>query len=119
MISRPRPVPTTAIGAYAGLPPDAAAYEPAPYEAAPQEVEEVLGSYASGEPYGRLRLFEDAAGALRAAVGFPAVEVPAFMAGPSEVALRYPEYDAPVTLLRRDGRVWAAHHGSRVLRRVG
>jgi CubicO group peptidase (beta-lactamase class C family) len=109
---------TTAIGAYAGLPPDAAAYEPAPYEAAPHEVEEVLGSYASGEPYGRLRLFEDAAGALRAAVGFPAVEVPAFMAGPSEVALRYPEYDAPVTLLRRDGRVWAAHHGSRVLESV-
>lgn len=110
---------TTAIGAYAGLPPDAAAYEPAPYAAAPHEVEEALGSYASGEPYGRLRLFLDAEGALRAAVGFPESEVPAFMAGPSEVALRYPEYDTPVTLLRRGGEVWAAHYGSRVLRRSG
>jgi CubicO group peptidase (beta-lactamase class C family) len=110
---------TTLVDAYAGLPLDAAAYEPAPYAASPSEVEDVLGSYASGEPYGRLRLFSGDDGQLRCGVGLPEAEVPAFMAGPDEVALRFAEYLAPVTLLRRDGRVWAAHYGSRVLRRVG
>lgn len=110
---------TMALNAYLGLPLEAATYEPTPYDASEAEVEGVLGSYASGEPYGRLRLFLDERGELRAATGEPAAEVPAFMAGPDEVALRYAEYDAPVTLLRRDGRVWAAHQGLRVLRKVG
>lgn len=109
---------TTMVGAYAGLPRGAAAYEPEPYPAPRQGLADALGSYASGEPYGRLRLFLDDAGELRAAVGFPEAEVPAYMAGPDEVALRFAEYLAPVTLLRRDGRVWAAHYGSRVLGRV-
>lgn len=110
---------TTMVAAYAGLPLDAAAYEPRPYAASREEVEDALGSYASGEPYGRLRLYLDDSGELRADVGFPGATVQAFMAGPDEVALSFAEYLAPVTLLRRGGRVWAAHYGSRVLKRTG
>ncbi|HEX7000300.1 MAG TPA: serine hydrolase domain-containing protein, partial [Trueperaceae bacterium] len=109
---------TMALNAYLGLPLEAASYEPKPYDASEAEVRDVLGSFASGEPYGRLRLFRDESGGLRAATGEPAAEVPAFMAGVDEVALQYPEYAAPVTLLRRNGRVWAAHQGLRVLRKV-
>src|SRR5690606_11996411 len=106
-----------AINAYAGLPVTKAVYEPArlggPAEAERAHLGELIGAYASGEPYGRLRLYEDAAGALMAAVGEPAQVVPAFLVGPNEVALRYPEYMAAVTFLRRnDGAVWAAHQGS-------
>ncbi len=110
---------TSAINAYAGLPLGTAVYEPEPFAASSDQVAEVLGSYASGEPYGRLRLFLDDAGAMRAAVGVPPVEVPAFMTAPSEVALRYEDGLDPVTFLRRDGRVWAAHMGLRALERVG
>jgi CubicO group peptidase (beta-lactamase class C family) len=112
-------IATMALNAYAGLPVTQAVYHPPAYAATQAEVLEVLGAYASGEPYGRLRLYLNEAGQLRALVGEPATDVPAFLAGPSEVALRYAEYLAPVTLLRRpDGAVWAAHQGLRVLTRM-
>lgn len=111
-----------AINAYAGRPATEALYDPAPYSGTAEDrvavLAELLGSYASGEPYGRLKLYEDDAGELRAAVGEPAELLPAFLVSPDEVAVRYPEYLAPVTFLRRaDGAVWAAHQGSRVLLR--
>lgn len=111
-------VATMALNAYLGLPLETRSYEPEPFPMDDGALEEFLGSYASGEPYGRLRLFLNANGELRAATGEPAAEVTAFVAGKDELALQYPEYDAPVTFLRRQGRVWAAHQGLRVLRKV-
>ncbi len=115
-----------AINAYAGRPVTQELHRPAEFAGSAQEaaslIQDLLGSYASGEPYGRLRLHLDEAGELRAAVGRPAQVVPAFLVGADEVALRFEEYLAPVTFLRRKegperGAVWAAHHGSRVLLR--
>src|SRR5690554_5156303 len=123
-----------AVNAYAGRPVTRELHEPAEFSGSPEEAErllrDLLGSYASGEPYGRLRLYLDDAGELKAAVGAPAQVVPAFLVGPDEVALRFEEYLAPVIFLRREegredgpegkreaGPVWAAHHGSRVLLR--
>src|SRR5690606_31624436 len=51
------------------------------------EVEELLGRYQSGEPYGRVRLYRAPGGALRAAVGLPLEDLPAELVGPDEVAL--------------------------------
>lgn len=111
-------VATMALNAYLGLPLETRSYEPKPLALDAAGVQELLGSYASGEPYGRLRLFLNERGELRAATGEPLAEVPAFVAGKDEVALRYAGYDAPVTFLRRQGRVWAAHQGLRVLRKI-
>ncbi len=111
------------VNACAGLPLTAAAYEPVPYESAqtatgPGSAEAVLGDYLSGEPYGRMRFYRGAAGELRAAVGWPEVDVPAFFAGPDEVALAYPESKVAVRLLRDGhGAVWGAQSG-RVMRRL-
>ncbi len=127
---------TRAINACAGLPLDAAAYEPEPFlaaaapeaatsgpdggEATPSAAAEpFLGEYLSGEPYGRLRLYRTASGELRAQEGWPKVDLPAFVAGPDEVALVYPERRAPVRLLRDEhDEVWGAQAG-RVMRRLG
>jgi hypothetical protein len=113
---------TMAMNAYAGRALTQGVYAPAEYAGAPSEtaalLEDLLGSYASGEPYGRFRLFRDGEGSLRAAVGEPAVEVPAYLVAPDEVALRFQEHVAPALFLRRgDGEVWAAQQGSRVLLR--
>lgn len=113
---------TMAINAYAGLPVTKSTYQPSQFAGSDAEradvLEQVLGSYASGEPYGRLRLFLDEAGALRVAIGAPAVEFPGFLVSPTEVAVQMPEALVPVAILRRsDGSVWAAHQGARVLRR--
>lgn len=112
-----------ALNAYAGRPVTEPLYDPAPFAGTAAEeariLSELVGNYASGEPYGRLRLYADATGALRAAVGAPAVDLPAFLVSANEVALRYPEYLSPVMFLRRaNGAVWAAHQGSRALLRV-
>jgi len=127
---------TRAINACAGLPLDAAAYEPEPIlagaaaEAATlgpaaggatpsAAAEPFLGEYLSGEPYGRLRLYRTASGELRAQEGWPKVDLPAFVAGPDEVVLVYPERRAPVRLLRDEhDEVWGAQAG-RVMRRLG
>lgn len=112
-----------ALNAYAGRPVTKPLYDAAPFVGSAEDeariLSELVGSYASGEPYGRLRLYADASGSLRAAVGAPAVDLPAFLVSESEIALRYPEYLSPVTFLRRaNGAVWAAHQGSRALLRV-
>ncbi|MFA7460537.1 MAG: serine hydrolase domain-containing protein [Trueperaceae bacterium] len=113
-----------ALNAYAGLPVTGTTYDPAPLSLAPADeaaaLHGLLGEYASGEPYGRLSLYVDEGGQLQAAVGAPPEVVPAYLVGPNEVAIRYAEHSAPALFLRReDGAVWAAHVGSRVLRRVG
>lgn len=113
---------TMAVNAYAGLPVTKSTYEPTPYGGSEAEraavLSQMLGSYASGEPYGRFRLFQNDAGELRAAVGAPAVEWPALLVSPTEVALLTPEQLTPVAVLRRsDGSVWGVHQGARVLRR--
>lgn len=108
------------VNALTGLPIDGKAYAPGSYAASEASVLPLLGDYASGEPYGRLRLYRDGDGALWATVGKPAKDVPARMVGPDEVALSFAERDAPVTVLREeDGRVRGVHYGSRVLLRVG
>ncbi len=107
------------INACAGLPLNAAPYDPEPIASGAEVTEPFLGEYLSGEPYGRLRLYRSASGELRAADGWPAVDLPAFVAGPDEVALVYPDRKVAVRLLR-DGRgaVWGAQSG-RVMRRLG
>lgn len=113
---------TMAVNAYAGRALDVGVFAPAEFAGAPAEADallaDLLGNYASGEPYGRFRLFADEEGQLRAAVGEPAEVVPAYLVGPDEVALRFAEHVAPALFLRRqDGTVWAAQQGSRVLLR--
>ncbi len=64
------------------------------------------------------RLNPDAGGDLRARVGLPSQDVPAFLAGPDEVVLSYPEQLSPAVVLRGgDGSVRAMQQ-SRVLLRV-
>ncbi len=105
------------VNACAGLPLTAAVYDPEPITPALSDVKAVLGDYLSGEPYGRLRLYLGAAGDLRAGVGWPEVDVPAFFAGRDEVALAYPDSRTAVTLLRDGhGAVWGARSGRVMLR---
>lgn len=106
------------VNACAGLPIDSTPYDPSPAEAAPEDLRPILGDYLSGEPYGRTSLRLSDTGELRAAVGWPPLEVPAFMAGPDEVALVYPVRKVAARVLRdADGRVWGLQSG-RVMRRL-
>ncbi len=116
------------VNACAGLPLDTLAYDPAPHDPAPYagspgataagEPGSVLGDYLSGEPYGRMRLYVSEAGELRAAAGWPPLDVPAFMVGPDEVALGYPARKAAARVLRDGGsKVWGLQSG-RVMRRL-
>lgn len=106
------------VNAVAGLPLDAPSYRPEPKPVPAEQVDALLGSYASGEPYGRLRLYRDAAGELRATAGVPAEDVPATVVGRDELALRFAERTAPLTVLRHaDGSVRGVHYGLRVLLR--
>lgn len=116
------------VNACAGLPLDTVAYDPAPYDPAPYagspgataagEPGSVIGDYLSGEPYGRTRLYVSEAGELRAEVGWPPLDVPAFMVGPDEVALVYPARKAAARVLRDGGgKVWGLQSG-RVMRRL-
>lgn len=107
------------INALTGIPTDRRAYAPGVHQATDAEVAPLLGSYASGEPYGRLRIYRDDAGSLRATVGLPPEDVPARMVAPDELALRFPEREAPVTAVRSaNGDVRGVNYGSRVLLRV-
>lgn len=107
-----------ALSAYAGLEPGVGAYEPDGADPS-VGVSELLGEYLSGEPYGRLRLYQNEAGELSAAVGWPKVDVSALLVAPDEVALTYPDgRQVPVRFLREEnGAVWGAQSG-RVLRRL-
>lgn len=106
-----------AFNACAGLPLGTAAYEPSAPRTAPP-VDDLLGDYLSGEPYGRMHLYQHENGELRASVGWPSVDVPAFLAADDEVALVYPDRKAPVRILRgADGAVWGAQSG-RVMHRL-
>lgn len=107
-----------ALNAQRGAPLESRVYQPRKYAASDTEVADLLGRYASGEPYGRLTLYLTAGGELRAEVGLPSEDVPAFLAGPDEVVLRHPERLSPATVLRNaDGSVRALQQ-SRVLLRV-
>lgn len=68
-------VATMALNAFVGMPLETQSYVPQPFEISADDVREFLGGYASDEPYGRLRLFLDARGELRAAAGEMAQEV--------------------------------------------
>lgn len=106
------------VNACAGLPIGTVPYDPAPAAATPEELQPVLGDYLSGEPYGRTRLYLSDAGELRAEVGWPPLDVPAFMAGQDEVALVYPARKVAARVLRDgSGKVWGLQSG-RVMRRL-
>ena len=106
------------VNARTGVPVDARPYAPGSYTASAAEVAEVLGRYASGEPYGRLRFYVNEGGALRAGVGDPETDVPARFAAADEIALTFPEHEAPATLLRGDdGKIRGVTYGLRVLLR--
>lgn len=107
-----------ALSACAGLPLGVPAYQPTPSRAG-ANVLDLLGDYLSGEPYGRLRLYETATGDLRAKVGWPSVDLPAAPTGIDEVTLTYPNGNiTPLRFLRRnDAKVWGAQAG-RILHRL-
>jgi CubicO group peptidase (beta-lactamase class C family) len=108
-----------AMNTLRGLPAGTPQYDPAEYRPAAAELQAVLGSYRSGEPWGRTELFLDDSGALRARTGDPAEEYAAFFAGPDELAIRGEEQLSGVLILRHgDGSVRGLHQGSRVLLRV-
>ncbi len=107
-----------ALNAWRGLPLESRVYQPTEFAASEAEVAALLGDYASGEPYGRLIFYRVETGELRARVGLPSQDVPAFLAGPDEVVLRHPEQLSPALVLRNaDGSVRALQQ-SRVLLRV-
>lgn len=89
------------------------------YVPAAGEVEELLGQYASGEPYGRVRLYRaPAAGTLRAVVGLPEENLPAELVAPDEIALGGKWQRQPLSILRhQDGSVRGVFYGLRVLDR--
>lgn len=108
----------TLVNACAGLPLTTTPYDPVPSPSASEEARPILGDYLSGEPYGRTRLYLSGAGELRAEVGWPPLDVPAFMAGPDELVLVYPARKAAARVLRGGGgEVWGLQSG-RVMRRL-
>jgi hypothetical protein len=108
-----------AMNTLMNLPAETPLYDPAEYRPAPAELQAVLGSYRSGEPWGRTVLFLDDSGALRARVGEPAEEYGVFFAGPDELVIRGKDQLSGVLVLRHgDGSVRGLHQGSRVLLRV-
>lgn len=108
------------INAVTGVDVAEPAYRAAPYTPEPGEIDDLLGSYASGEPYGRLRLYLTAAGELRAEVGLPAEDLAVTMAGPDELALDSRWQQQPVSVLRDSaGAVSGVFQGLRVLARLG
>ena len=107
------------VNALTGLPVGARSYAPGSYAAGAAEVAAVLGRFASGEPYGRLRFYLGEDGALRAKVGDPEHDVAARFVAPDEIALEFPEREAPASLLHgADGALRGVTYGSRVLLRV-
>ncbi len=106
------------VNAVAGLPIDTPSYRPEPQPVPREEIDPLLGRYASGEPYGRVHLYRDRAGELRAAVGVPVEDVPATVVSRDELALRFAERTAPLTVMRHpDGSVRGVHYGLRALLR--
>lgn len=104
------------INAVTGVPVDARAYRPAQYAPQADDYARILGSYASGEPYGRVRLYRDQTGGLRAAVGDPVEDLPAVLAGRDEVAVTGAFKTFPIrTVLDDEGAVIGVFYGSRVL----
>lgn len=100
------------------LPVDTPAYAPTEYQPSAAELQGVLGSYHSGEPWGRTTLFLDDAGALHTRTGDPAEEHVVFFAGPDELAVRGQEQLTGISILRNtDGGVRGLLQGSRVLLR--
>lgn len=109
---------TAGINVVTGLPADTRAYRPGSFEATEDDYRRVEGSYASGEPYGRVRLYRDPAGALRAAVGDPAEDLPARLVGRDEIAVTGAFKTYPLVMVLDDaGAVSGVFQGSRVLLR--
>src|SRR5690606_33257032 len=109
---------TAGINVVTGLPADTRAYRPGSFEATEDDYRRVEGSYASGEPYGRVRLYRDPAGALRAAVGDPAEDLPARPVGRDEIAVTGAFKTYPLVMVLDDaGAVSGVFQGSRVLLR--
>lgn len=109
------------VNACAGLPLGGSPYAPEPGVAADHAAAEhadLIGEYLSGEPYGRLRLLADTDGGLRVVAGWPEAELPAFLAGPDEVAVTYPDGRRSAVRFLRDeaGKVWSAQAGRVMLR---
>ena len=109
------------VNACAGLPLGGSPYAPEPGVAADHAAAEhadLIGEYLSGEPYGRLRLLADTDGGLRVVAGWPEAELPAFLAGPDEVAVTYPDGRRSAVRFLRDeaGNVWSAQAGRVMLR---
>jgi CubicO group peptidase (beta-lactamase class C family) len=106
------------INAVSGMPLGARAYVPTTYSPSESEYARVLGSYASGEPYGRVRLYRCEDGELRAAVGDPVEDLPAAMVGRDEVAVTGAFKTFPLRMVLDDaGEVIGVFYGSRVLLR--
>jgi CubicO group peptidase (beta-lactamase class C family) len=106
------------MNAVTGMPLGARAYVPAEYSPSESEYARVLGSYASGEPYGRVRLYRRDDGELRAAVGDPVEDLPAALVGPDEVAVTGAFKTFPLRMVLDDAsEVIGVFHGSRVLLR--
>lgn len=104
------------INAVTGVPIDTRAYRPAEYAQRDADYARILGSYASGEPYGRLRLYRGPDGGLRAAIGDPVEDLPAALAGRDEVAVAGAFKTVPIrTVLDDEGEVIGMFYGSRVL----
>jgi len=106
------------INALTGVEVSTPLYRPRAYRPRTGEIEPLLGLYRSGEPYGRVRLYRDDDGDLRAAVGSPVEELPAALAGPDELAVSGRWQQQPISVLRHeDGSVRGLFHGLRVLER--
>ncbi len=109
------------VNACADLPLGGAPYAPEPVaqaEPGAAGTADLIGEYLSGEPYGRLRLLADADGGLRVVAGWPEATLPAFVAGPDEVAVAYPDGRRSAVRFLGDGagKVWSAQAGRVMLR---
>jgi CubicO group peptidase (beta-lactamase class C family) len=108
-----------AMNALMGLPVGTPQYDPVEHQPTPAELRAVLGSYRSGEPWGRTELFLAESGALHAFVSDPPEEYPVFFASPDELVIRGKDQLNGVMILRHaDGSIRGLHQGSRVLLRV-
>lgn len=108
-----------AVNTLLDLPLDTPRFEPEQEPVSEADVAQLLGEYRSGEPWGIIRLEQEADGSLLVKEGEDAQEFGAFLVSPSLIGVQGTDQLRYVDVLRDDaGTVWGVHSGKRILYRL-